>query len=329
MKKLTTQSLLLVILLPLYTLATAQPAPTLAACAEMADDAQRLKCYDLIARGDAKPKDRQERSLAAKDDPSPLTKRWGFHEEKKGLMIRPHEPMYLLLARHSSNPNTNPTTPTQSALAQDIDSNEAKYQFSMKFRAYDSAHTYLPDLWFAYTQQSQWQVYNDRHSRPFRETNYMPEAILAWHPQRRLGPLNWRLFSLGYLHQSNGRADPLSRSWDRVYAQLGFDTNHFTLLVRPWIHLQAGTGKDDNPDITHYLGYGDLVLSYQRGKHQFSTKLRGNPAYGKAYGELTWRYELGNGISTYLQASTGYGESLIDYNVYQTTISAGFALYDW
>ena len=31
----------------------------------------------------------------------------------------------------------------------------------------------------------------------------------------------WNLLNVGYNHQSNGRSDVLSRSWDRVYAEFG------------------------------------------------------------------------------------------------------------
>ena len=61
-------------------------------------------------------------------------------------------------------------------------------------------------LWVGYTQQSHWQVYNSEASRPFRETNYEPEVMLAFHPDRRLLGFDWRLLDVSLVHQYNARA---------------------------------------------------------------------------------------------------------------------------
>src|SRR3546814_1432332 len=67
-----------------------------------------------------------------------------------------------------------------------------------------------------YTQSSRWQVYNGEISRPFRETNYEPEILLVFRNNYQLGGWKGRMAAVGINHQSNGRADPLSRSWNRV-----------------------------------------------------------------------------------------------------------------
>jgi outer membrane phospholipase A len=60
-------------------------------------------------------------------------------------------------------------------------------------------------VWAAYTQQSQWQVYNGDSSRPFRETNDEPELFAAVHPDVNELGWRWRLAAIGLNHQSNGR----------------------------------------------------------------------------------------------------------------------------
>jgi phospholipase A1 len=134
------------------------------------------------------------------------------------VAARPHEPTYLLVGRVTDRVNERPASPTRPAGPVDIglEDVEAKYQLSFKFRVGDFSPAWAPDLWIGYTQQSHWQVYNADLSRPLRETNYAPELMFVWHPGTQVGPLRWRLFNLGLMHQSNGRSQVLSRSWNRV-----------------------------------------------------------------------------------------------------------------
>src|SRR3546814_5402600 len=85
-----------------------------------------------------------------------------------------------------------------------------------------------------YTQSSRWQVYNGETSRPFRETNYEPEILLVFRNNYQLGGWKGRMAAVGINHQSNGRADPLSRSWNRVMFNVGLDRENWAVMFRPW-----------------------------------------------------------------------------------------------
>ena len=50
----------------------------------------------------------------------------------------------------------------------------------MKTKVWQGIFNDVGDFWIGYTQPSRWQVYNKQLSRPFRETNYEPEAMLVF-----------------------------------------------------------------------------------------------------------------------------------------------------
>ncbi|MBI1423337.1 MAG: phospholipase [Gammaproteobacteria bacterium] len=262
--------------------------------------------------------------------PTPLSIRWELDPaSKQGLwLIRPYEPVFIMPMVYSDNRNLTPYSPTHPvAPTEPLKSTETEFQISLKAKAAENLFGIGADLWFAYTQQSQWQVYNAAHSSPFRETNYMPEMFMVFPTRYHLLGLTGRFIRVGVIHQSNGRDDPLSRSWNRVYAQFGFERGNFSLLIRPWARLQENISGDDNPDITHFMGYGDVLAIYQMQNSEVSLLGRFNA--GNLSGTATWNFPIHGRLKAYIKATTGYGETLIDYNWRQNTIGAGILLVDW
>ena len=330
--------------------ASAAP-PSIAECAAIAGDGDRLACYDRaagrtmgqdLAPAGVAPRPAVPRASATPTPPAPepaasattaslLGAAWGLDPGSDPYKISLYHPNYLLFARWSSDPNNRPFTPIFDAAGvpdQQLDATEVKFQLSFKARLWTTDDRRW-SAWAAYTQQNQWQVYNDSISRRFRETNYMPELFAVYRPDVDLGDFRWRVLSVGYTHQSNGRADPISRSWDRLFVEAGVERDNFALLARAWYRIPESDSKDDNPDITDFMGYGQLTAFYRWREHSFVAKVRGNIATGKGSGELTWTTpRLLGPLRGYLQVFSGYGESLIDYNWNQTTIGIGVALND-
>ena len=307
------------------TLPASGPPPDETSCRSVEADAERLKCYDAAAEQQARRKDDSIPSPpSAKPQPSLMGTRWELDEgTQQGLFsIRPHKQNYLLPARYTTDVNNHPSSPTQGTVPQSLGyiNTEVKFQFSLKAKALEIKDRF--DLWIAYTQLSFFQMYNKSISAPFRETNYEPELMAVVHT-------DYKLF--GLTHQSNGRRDPLSRSWNRLYAQFGFERDGFGLMIRPWYRIHEDWTVDNNPDITDFLGHGDLVATYQWRHHMFSLLLRSNVNFWNFHGaaQFDWSFPLYHHLRGYVQIFTGYGESLIDYNHYQTTIGAGFLLFDW
>lgn len=91
----------------------------------------------------------------------------------------------------------------------------------------------------------------------------------------------WTLrdIEMGYNHDSNGRSDPTSRSWNRLYARLMAQNGNWLVEVKPR-YVVGNT--DDNPDITKYMGYYRLKVGYQLGEAILSAQgqYNWNTGYG-------------------------------------------------
>ncbi len=313
----------------------------LEACAEIEDAAVRLACFDRLVP-QASPRGAASRAVDAvlapesgREGESLLAERWAIGQSSRDRRfdLREHKASYFLLGRYSDAPNRSPASPTKPAPAEPLDLQpvEAKFQISFKVKLADFDRLFQEigaHLWLAYTQQSQWQVYNPRISRPFRETNYEPEVIIAAHPDLHVLGWRWRLAALGFSHHSNGRDNPFSRSWNRLYVMGGFEQGNYGLLARLWVRVPEDGTKDDNPDISRYMGYGDVLGAYRYGGHTLSLVARYNPASAKGALQAAWNFPLQRRVRGYVQAFSGYGESLIDYNVRQNTIGLGISLAD-
>ena len=112
----------------------------------------------------------------------------------------------------------------------------------------------------------------------------------------------------------------------------GYASGDFALVVRPWLRFSEKTSKDDNPDITSYLGHGDLQAMWQVGEHGFGLTLRSTLLSGAEHrgsAQFDWSVPIHRNLKGYVQFFNGYGETLIDYNHRQTTFGVGVSLVDW
>ena len=183
-----------------------------------------------------------------------------------------------------------------------------------------------------YTQVSHWQLYAQDQSRPFRETTYEPDATLMFRTDYNVLGWNGRLFGIGLDHQSNGRSNPLSRSWNRVMLNIGFERDGWTLMFRPWVRLHESRDVDDNPDISDYMGRGDVQLVRVWKGNEFSLRARhtlrgGDDSRGAL--EFDWAFPIVEELRGHVQLFDGYGESLIDYNHRAWYFGVGVSLLEW
>ncbi len=190
---------------------------------------------------------------------------------------------------------------------------EAKFQISIKKRLYSNLFVKDLDLYFAYTQRSFWQLYDNKNSRPFRESNYEPALYLSYLTKEYL--LFFHRIDVGYVHQSNGGNLLNSRSWDRLFIKGTYSKDNFVMGLKAWYRIPEKIEKDDNPDITNYLGFGELSLGYLYSKHLLTLSIRNNLKYSNKGAILVdYSYPIYKNFYLYLQYFNGYGESLSDYN---------------
>lgn len=320
------------------------------ACAALVANSERLNCYDSLfqVRPDTAEPTLVSERVAAKDlvtEPTKLSEkvvsrledlvpttaakleprtslldqRWELSADSKlgTWNLREYQPVYLLPAFWTSEKNERPDSPNPNNTVKhgdehSLDSLESKFQISFKAKAMENLFGDNGDLWLGYTQSSRWQLYNAEESRPFRETNYEPEASLIFRTNYEVLGLSGRLLGLTFNHQSNGRSDPISRSWNRVMLQVGLEHENFALMLRPWYRIPEDRKDDNNADIDDYVGRGDLTAFYRWNEHDFSVMLRhslkgGDDSRGAV--QFDWAFPLTGRLRGHFQAFNGYGES--------------------
>jgi phospholipase A1 len=313
-----------------------EPSQDMTECAKIEDDAERLKCYDKITgrkSRDIEPlKESVERSPEEKGEKASYFSRlWELDEETRHgkYPIKIHQSNYVLPFTYNESPNADAIR--EADPDKDLKKPEVTFQLSLKVKLWQDILNQKMDLWFGYTQRSFWQLYNFEDSSPFRETNYEPEILLNFRTDYNILGLRGRFINLGFNHQSNGQSEPLSRSWNRVVVNFGYERGPFSLLLKAWYRIPESTEDDDNPNIEKYLGYGEIWGYYFLKKHRFGLMLRDNLSFHKNRGALQaeWSFPLFKRIAGYLQYYVGYGESLLDYNHSVNRIGIGFILADW
>lgn len=262
--------------------------------------------------------------------------------------IRGYRPISLASVG-SDSVNTQPASPAlghsqTEALAYTTD--ELRIQLSVRTKIAQGLLTggntdRRDSLWFGYSQQSYWQLFNGDLSRPFRSTDHEPEFTYVY-PLDTTLPGGWRLRygGLSVVHQSNGQDLPLSRSWNRVVLMTGLENGtRYWLQARLWQRQQEAPEDDDNPGIEDLIGRAEVAgLWNLDGKNTLGLTLRHSlRAQANGSFKLEWLRTLAdpgaaggrNSLRLHTQLFSGFGDSLVDYNRRRTVFSVGLSLVDW
>ncbi len=166
--------------------------------------------------------------------------------EDRPFVITSNQPNYILASMMGS-PNQAPFTDI-TGVPNPVEDNEMVFQVSIKAPLWRNVFGSSLDAYFAYTVRSWWQLFNDDLSAPFRETNYQPELFLRSFANHELLGINVVGWDLGFNHESNGRTDPLSRSWNRIIGKVGLQlTDDLNMVTRAWYRIPEDEADDDNP----------------------------------------------------------------------------------
>jgi len=252
------------------------------------------------------------------------------------FVLTPHRPNYLLPFSYTTKPNKELFNNYGDGHLQRT---EVEFQLSLKVLVAEGLLGDNGHLSFAYTNHSFWQAYNSKVSAPFRETNHEPELIFTLENR-------WQIFGLRNSanqfilnHQSNGRGNELSRSWNRVIFNSIWEKDNLVVSLSPWYRLPEDKKRDpddldgdDNPDIEHYLGHFELRGIYQVDHDQTLSMMTRNNLRGdnKSAFEVAYSFPIGGTkLKGYIKYFNGYGASLIDYDHRTQNFGVGFLISDW
>lgn len=261
--------------------------------------------------------------------------------------LRGYRPISLSVIG-SDSVNTQPTSPSagHTGSYQPYTTSETRMQLSVRTKIAQGLLTggdpnRLDSLWFSYSQQSYWQLFNNDLSRPFRATDHEPELTYIF-PLESALPSGWRLRYGGVSlnHQSNGQSLPLSRSWNRVIARAGLELgNTVAVNASVWQRLPEDSASDDNPDIDDLVGRAEVSAAWTITPHNTLALTLRHSLQAEANGSvrLAWFHKIGSASDTDQRGSlrfhteifSGYGDSLMDYNRRRTVLSVGLTLLDW
>lgn len=360
------------LLLPLA--AHAQSPEGWQACATMPDDRARLACFDRWAAGAAAPAASPTASstptapLAAVPRPVPagagslrLTTQEGCHDSRYSALsrfweletgsdcgtfgLRSLRPL-VVAAAFGDTVNRQPTSENpanNAATATDYRTREMRLQLSVRSKL--AQNLLVPagsgasdSLWFAYSQQSYWQLFTPDISRPFRSTDHEPEVMYVYPLSAEAAGWRLRYGGVGVVHHSNGQSLPYSRSWNRMFLMAGAERDTVQLQARLWRRIDEERVNDDNPGISDHFGRAELQATWRPNrKHLLSATARHSLGrVGRGSLRLEWFRSLwgsgddpAGGLQLHTQVFSGYADTLLDYNRRRSVFSIGLSLAEW
>ena len=206
---------------------------------------------------------------------------------------------------------------------------DVKFQVSISQRLTKSTLPFNTYLFLFYNQKVFWNVFEN--SMPVHDFNFNPgigvsKLLIA--KDRVIGKA-----SLLIEHESNGRDNDNSRSWNKI-SLCGsiYISPQFMIHAKYWIPIVDG---QHNRDILRYCGIfqnGLQVMSHDKkyGMAITLVKRQGWHLNFNTIVELNYRLFKKDNQYRFLQYYNGYGDNLLDYNKFHSRLRFGIVIKpDW
>lgn len=200
-----------------------------------------------------------------------------------------------------------------------------KFQISIQQRLTNRKFPFGAYLYLFYTQKVQWDVLEK--SLPMADLSFNPGIGIAkplFANNRFIGKICFQLE-----HESNGRDSISSRSWNKI--SLGANIlvpKNLMVYSKLWYPIVDG---EHNKDILRYCGiyqFGVQVKSLN-GRWRLGTsfvKLQGLNLNHNIVFDVQYFFSKNADWALYSQLYSGYGESLLEYNVYKCQLRVGIVI---
>lgn len=197
-----------------------------------------------------------------------------------------------------------------------------KFQISLRLKLTKSTLSWGTYLYLFYSQKAFWNVLEE--SLPMTDINFNPGIGIAkplFSKGQYVGKLMFQVE-----HESNGRDSVYSRSWNHISVGGDFMLTHNALIhAKFWIPY---VDSDNNRDILKYVGIGQVGVELMSNNRRW----RGSLLLVKrktwkldfnSVAEVSWQVTARQNWHLFAQYYNGYGEGLLDYNVFSSHLRVG------
>jgi phospholipase A1 len=205
------------------------------------------------------------------------------------------------------------------------DNSDVKFQISISQRLTKSTLPWNTYIFLMYTQKVFWDVF--KRSMPMHDLSFNPGLGISkplFNKDRYVGKA-----TLLVEHESNGRDEEQSRSWNRISLGASIIIDDWIMVHgKAWIPIVDG---ENNRDILRYTGLWQNGVVLSTPNKQFIWGVTLTKRKGKIFNfnttvDFSWRMWNKANQYFYIQYYNGYGESLLDYNKFQSMIRIGLVI---